>query len=141
MKNHKIELTYGKELIAAIANRCKEVDTGARNIDYILTQNLLPDLSSVLLRYMAAGKPCSRIHIYINKKGEFVYKTVSSSLIRSFSGKKLSGSSSNQKVIASIKKRKLTQQQKKESLKEDKAQGKGKILKKSFRWLNFLKRD
>jgi len=78
-ENHRVELTYGEELISAIAARCTEVDTGARNVDHILTQNLLPELSGELLKRMALDEPCTSVHIYLDRAGGFAYKSAPSS--------------------------------------------------------------
>ena len=43
-------------LITAIADRCTEVESGARNVDHILTRTLLPELSTEFLSRMAAGE-------------------------------------------------------------------------------------
>ncbi|MCF5275327.1 hypothetical protein GIW21_07860, partial [Pseudomonas syringae] len=36
---------YDEALIKAIASRCTEVDSGARNIDNILSKTLMPELA------------------------------------------------------------------------------------------------
>jgi type VI secretion system protein VasG len=54
---HRAELTYDEEVVAAIAGRCTEVDSGARNVDHILTQAVLPELSVVVLERMARAPP------------------------------------------------------------------------------------
>jgi hypothetical protein len=41
-ENHKIELTFDAALVQEVANRCTEVESGARNVDNILTNTLLP---------------------------------------------------------------------------------------------------
>ncbi|HEV7515429.1 MAG TPA: type VI secretion system ATPase TssH, partial [Thermoanaerobaculia bacterium] len=61
--SHRAELTYGEELVDAIASRCTEVDSGARNIDHILTQTLLPEMASALLGRIALGLGFSGIHV------------------------------------------------------------------------------
>lgn len=88
MENHRVELTYGEELITAIAARCREVDTGARNVDHILTQNLLPELSGELLKRMAVGEPCTSVHIYLNREGGFAYRSSPSSALLSLAAEK-----------------------------------------------------
>ncbi len=70
---HHAELTYGEELVDAIAGRCTEVESGARNVDHILTQTLLPELSSALLERMAAGEGISRVHVGLDDAGGFAY--------------------------------------------------------------------
>jgi len=49
MENHRLELAYDETLIEAVAARCTEVESGARNVDNILTNTLLPDISRTLL--------------------------------------------------------------------------------------------
>src|SRR5579864_1095819 len=46
-ENHKLELIYDDTLIDTVASRCTEVESGARNIDNILTNTLLPDMSQI----------------------------------------------------------------------------------------------
>jgi len=88
MENHRVELTYGEELISAIAARCTEVDTGARNVDHILTQNLLPELSGELLKRMVLDQPCTSTHIYLDRAGGFAYKSAPSSSLLTVSPEK-----------------------------------------------------
>jgi len=73
--SHRAELTYGEELVDAIASRCTEVDSGARNIDHILTQTLLPELASALLGRIALGEGFSGVHVSAGDTpgGAFVY--------------------------------------------------------------------
>jgi type VI secretion system protein VasG len=73
--SHRAELTYGEELVDAIATRCTEVDSGARNIDHILTQSLLPELASALLGRIALGEGFSGVHVSAGDSpgGAFVY--------------------------------------------------------------------
>jgi type VI secretion system protein VasG len=73
-ENHKIELTYDSALVQEVANRCTEVESGARNVDNILTNTLLPDISRTLLGRMAASEPMQRIHVGIGADGAFVYQ-------------------------------------------------------------------
>jgi type VI secretion system protein VasG len=73
-ENHKIELTYDAALVQEVANRCTEVESGARNVDNILTNTLLPDISRQLLGRMASGDPMERIHVGIGADGAFEYR-------------------------------------------------------------------
>ncbi|MGD9007982.1 MAG: type VI secretion system ATPase TssH [Desulfobacteraceae bacterium] len=54
LANRKIRFDYPDAVVDAIADRCTEVDSGARNVDHILTDTLLPDMSRRLLEAMAA---------------------------------------------------------------------------------------
>ena len=72
-ENHKIELTWDEALLNEVASRCTEVESGARNVDNILTNTLLPDLSRRLLSAIAEGTKPAAIHVTIAEDGEFVY--------------------------------------------------------------------
>jgi type VI secretion system protein VasG len=72
-ENHKIELTYDPAVVAEVAKRCTEVESGARNVDNILTNTMLPDVSRNLLSRMAEGKKPSSIHVSVGENGSFTY--------------------------------------------------------------------
>uniref|UniRef100_A0A832I5L0 Type VI secretion system ATPase TssH n=1 Tax=Eiseniibacteriota bacterium TaxID=2212470 RepID=A0A832I5L0_UNCEI len=55
MDSHKMTLECDPAMVDLIAARCTEVETGARNIDHILSETLLPMMSSALLQKMAEG--------------------------------------------------------------------------------------
>ena len=71
--NHHAKLTWDSGVIHLITQRCTEVDSGARNIDFILTQSVLPELSSLVLERMSTATPFSAVHITVNSLGEFDY--------------------------------------------------------------------
>ena len=73
-ENHKIDLTFDGALVDEVANRCTEVESGARNVDNILTNTLLPDISRQLLGRMASNEPMERIHVGIGTNGAFEYR-------------------------------------------------------------------
>jgi type VI secretion system protein VasG len=72
-ENHKISLTYADTLIDEVARRCTEVESGARNVDNILTNSLLPDISRQILGRIAEGEKLSAIHVGIGEDGAFMY--------------------------------------------------------------------
>ena len=74
--NHHAKLTWDSGVISLITQRCTEVDSGARNIDFILTQSVLPELSSLVLERMSTATPFSAVHITVNSLGEFDYTFV-----------------------------------------------------------------
>jgi type VI secretion system protein VasG len=73
LENHKIEMTASPELIDEVAKRCTEVESGARNVDNILTNTLLPDLARQLLTVMAEGGRISKVEVGVGPDGKFVY--------------------------------------------------------------------
>jgi type VI secretion system protein VasG len=72
-QNHRVALTYDPTLIEEVAKRCTEVESGARNVDNILTNSLLPDMSRQILGRMAEGEKLTAIHIGIGADGSFTY--------------------------------------------------------------------
>ncbi len=73
-ENHGATFTYDESVIQAIADRCKEVESGARNVDHILTGTLLPEMSGLFLSRMAEGSSIAGVHIEVGGQGEFVYR-------------------------------------------------------------------
>jgi len=69
MENRNVVFRYEEEIVEAIAKRCTEVESGARNIDHILTNTLLPEMSKELLSRMAAGQPVSEIKVSLRGEG------------------------------------------------------------------------
>jgi type VI secretion system protein VasG len=74
MENHKIELSYEPCLVDAVAARCTEVESGARNVDNILTNTLLPDISRQLLGRMSEGEKINALRVGVGADGAFVYQ-------------------------------------------------------------------
>lgn len=73
-ETHRIELSWDEAVLDAIAARCTEVESGARNVDNILTNSLLPAVSRLLLESLVAeGKPAA-IAVAIGDDGEFTYQ-------------------------------------------------------------------
>ncbi|HUF68957.1 MAG TPA: type VI secretion system ATPase TssH [Longimicrobiales bacterium] len=73
METHRVELVADDAVIAAIAARCTEVESGARNIDNILTNTLLPAISRLLLRSLVDGERPRTITVAIGESGDFTY--------------------------------------------------------------------
>ncbi len=69
---HGAELTCDPALVAAIADRCTEVDSGARAVDHILTQTLLPALSEQVLHRLAAEAPFEAVHLDLDAGPDLV---------------------------------------------------------------------
>jgi type VI secretion system protein VasG len=71
-ENHKIPFTYDDEVINVIANRCGEVESGARVVDAILTNTVLPKISQEFLTRMMQGEKIERVQVSI-EDGDFRY--------------------------------------------------------------------
>ena len=71
--NHHARFSWDDAVTAAITARCTEVDSGARNVDFILTQTVLPQLSSQVLERIASACAFSGVHMGV-AGGEFSYR-------------------------------------------------------------------
>ncbi len=71
--NHGAKFTHDESVINEIASRCKEVESGARNVDHILTRTLLPEMSGEFLSRMSRGESIGKVHIAV-KEGSFTYQ-------------------------------------------------------------------
>ena len=71
--NHKVALGYDETLVDEVARRCTEVESGARNVDNILTNTMLPEISRRLLELMAEGQKPGSMHVGVGADGAFVY--------------------------------------------------------------------
>jgi type VI secretion system protein VasG len=60
-------------VVDSIVARCREVESGARNIENILNRTLLPELSGRVLERLAEGRSPARIAIGIGPEGAFTY--------------------------------------------------------------------
>jgi len=75
-QNRDTAFIYGDDVVEAIASRCTEVDSGARNIDHILSHTLLPEMSRELLSRMAEAEQIEEMKVTVGDAG-FVYEVSS----------------------------------------------------------------
>ncbi|MET0026309.1 MAG: type VI secretion system ATPase TssH [Candidatus Thiodiazotropha sp.] len=71
--NHGIPLEVEDEVIKLIISRCTEVESGARMVDAILTNTLLPEISRHILTEQMEGRAIERIGINV-QDNEFNYQ-------------------------------------------------------------------
>jgi len=72
-QNHKIHLICEDALTEEVARRCTEVESGARNVDNVLTNTLLPEISRQILSRIAEGQKLEAIHVGVGEDGSFLY--------------------------------------------------------------------
>lgn len=72
MEHHHVNLSYDESVVELIAGRCRELESGARIVDAILTNTLLPRISQEFLTRMAEGTALGDIHVTA-ENGEFSY--------------------------------------------------------------------
>jgi len=73
LETHKIALTHDEALVDEVARRCTEVESGARNVDNILTNTMLPEVSRQILGRLAERQALAPIHVSVGEDGAFVY--------------------------------------------------------------------
>lgn len=71
---YNAEFTYSDDLVLHIVANGQNEDTGARNIENLLTRSILPQLGSECLSRMAAGEEIKKIHVGCTEEGEFIYE-------------------------------------------------------------------
>jgi len=70
-ENNKMRLNYTDKVVDQIAERCKEVETGARNIDHIIRGTLTPQMAQEILGYMSSDVMPSMVELDIGEGGTF----------------------------------------------------------------------
>ncbi len=72
-EKYQIPFTLDEDVVQVIADRCNDVDSGARVVDSILSNTLLPTISQRFLEKMVEGEQPLGIHIAV-KDGQFEYQ-------------------------------------------------------------------
>jgi type VI secretion system protein VasG len=70
-ENNRMAMDFTPALVEQVAARCTEVETGARNIEYILNGTILPQLSQKILTHMTEGGMPSKVHLGVDDAGSF----------------------------------------------------------------------
>jgi type VI secretion system protein VasG len=73
LESHRITLSYDQAVVDEIAKRCTEVESGARNVDNILSNTMLPEISRRLLTEIAEGRKPATFHVALDSSGAFAY--------------------------------------------------------------------
>ena len=73
-ENHKITMVCDESVIEEVAKRCTEVESGARNVDNILSNTMLPEISRQVLARMAEESPMDKVTVLVGSDGRFAYE-------------------------------------------------------------------
>lgn len=73
-ESHDLAFEYTPDLVVCIAERCTQVDTGARNIDAIIDKTILPGISVALLSQLAEENKPRKLVLELDEAGEFQYR-------------------------------------------------------------------
>ena len=74
-KNHNVSFSYSQNVVEQIAKRCLEVATGARKIDNILNESILPLISKKILLNISNDDTPRDLRIDLDKNCEFQINT------------------------------------------------------------------
>lgn len=74
---NRVRLEFDQDVAQTIAARCTEVETGARNIDFILRKSLLPHISDYLLSAFAEQQDVDVLYIRPVEDGSWNIRTES----------------------------------------------------------------
>ncbi len=72
VENHKVPFTYDDAVPELIATRCTELERGARMVEALITNAMLPEIGQTVLMRMVENKPLSKVHIGA-ADGKFTY--------------------------------------------------------------------
>jgi type VI secretion system protein VasG len=62
-ENHQVPLTYDASVLELITERCNQLERGARMIEAMITQTMLPDISREILLRALDNRPVAKVHI------------------------------------------------------------------------------
>lgn len=71
--HYDAKFSYHEDVLLHIVARSQEVDTGARNIENILTRTLLPELATECLARLSNNQEISKVEVAVNDEGRFTY--------------------------------------------------------------------
>src|SRR2546422_3648207 len=66
-ENHKVPFTFEDAVPELIANRCTELERGARMVDALITNALLPEIGREFLNRLLGGANISRVHVGVKE--------------------------------------------------------------------------
>ena len=72
LENHRVPFTYDESVPELIGQRCSELERGARMVDALITNNMLPEIGREFLTRLAAGSEIKRVHVTA-KDGSFAF--------------------------------------------------------------------
>ena len=70
---YKARFSFAESIVDAIAERCTESGSGARNVENILSRTLLPEISARLLARLGDGLPITEVTVVTSASGQFDY--------------------------------------------------------------------
>ncbi len=70
---HGIEMEYAETLLDTLADRCQVTDLGARELDHLILEGILPNLSLELLNRMSDKDMPKRVRLHVDESGAYSF--------------------------------------------------------------------
>jgi len=64
--HYGVPFTYQDDVLELVISRCKEIESGGRMIDSILTNSMLPDISREMLNRRLEGTELQKVHVTVS---------------------------------------------------------------------------
>jgi len=71
---YSARFSWDAELVDMVAARCRESESGARNVEQILARGLLSELSAHCLDRMSRNEPIRAVHVSADRAGGYSYR-------------------------------------------------------------------
>jgi type VI secretion system protein VasG len=71
-ENHGLPLTYDSKVLDLIGKRCGELERGARIVEGLITQEILPEIALEVLSRINTGTPLNAVSLSANEN-EFTF--------------------------------------------------------------------
>jgi type VI secretion system protein VasG len=75
-ESQRIKIEIDEKLVETVAARCREVESGARNVDHILRAQVMPLLSSEILTRMAEDRVVTALRLTVDGSGNVACEAV-----------------------------------------------------------------
>jgi type VI secretion system protein VasG len=72
-ENYGASFEYSPDVVDAILERCREAESGARNVENVLAHGILPEISARFLGRMAQGETVRQVQLSLDNQNEFAY--------------------------------------------------------------------
>jgi type VI secretion system protein VasG len=71
-ENHRVPFTFDDSVPELVGQRCTELERGARMVDALITNTMLPEIGREVLSRLADGRGIQRVHVSV-KDGNFAF--------------------------------------------------------------------
>ncbi len=68
---HRVELSWERAVLDALVERATETESGARNVEAIISDTLTPQVAGLMLSRIAEGRAIDSLHVALSPEGAF----------------------------------------------------------------------